>query len=251
MSLSNQHIYLDTRQSTYLSNGNPADSNFVLPQLLNNEVDFYQVCLNQMSFPHCIPCFQTGKNTTFIFRENSGVVDFSFDIDQGSYDGISLATHIQSKMNAVVGKANTYSVSYNSNTKKLTIYTTIPNTFQIRGNSTCLYELGFQQNTNTTFLTTHTSISVVNLAGLRYIDVVANFNCQSYSSNSKDILARIYMENPFGSIIMFRRYIDMDYVVASRDELQSMNIQLYDDKSQLINLPSNQYITYDLSLKQI
>lgn len=251
MSLSNQHIYLDTRQATYLSNGNPADSNFVLAQLLNNEVDFYQVCLNQMSFPHCIPCFQTGKNTSLTFRENGGLVDFTFNIDQGSYDGVSLASHLQTKFNSVQGIANNYTVTYNTNTKKILIYTILPNTFQIRSSSTCLYELGFQPNTNTSFLAAQSSYSVVNLAGIRYVDVVANFNCQSYSSNSKDILARVYMDSPFGSIIMFRRYIDQDYVVASRDALQSMNIQLYDDKTQLINLPTNQYCTYDLSLKQI
>ena len=124
-------------------------------------------------------------------------------------------------MNNTIGKANTYSVSYSSITKKLTWTSTIIGTSSsLRSSSTCLYELGFTPGENTSFITAYSSFNPVSLSGLRFIDIQVSFGTGSYSSNNKsNILARVYMEYPFGSINSFRKNIDEDYCVISSEDL--------------------------------
>lgn len=95
----------------------------------------------------------TGINDTLVFKENSGVVDFTAVIPQGFYSAPQYANILQTTMNAVLGIANSYSVSYNPNTLKFTITVNLPNTFSTRRNSTMLNEnewAHYQLNTFTT-----------------------------------------------------------------------------------------------------
>jgi len=244
------HVYLNTKEATNLFNNNPCDSNFLLQQNLSENVEYYQVSLNSMSFPNVVEPFRAGINNRIDFCENLNIAQvFTCYITQGGYDGNSLASEIQTKMNAVVGKANVYTVSYSSSSKKLTISTN-GGSFSLRGTTTCLYEMGFTIATNTGFLTSFSGTNLVSLSGLRFIDVMVTFNTGSYSSNNRgNILNRIYMEYPYGSINSYRKYVDSDYCIVSAEDLQFLEIRILDDSGNLVILPSNQFITYDLIIK--
>lgn len=244
------HVYLNTKEATNLFNNNPCDSNFLLQQNLSDNVEYYQVSLNSMSFPNVVEPFRTGINSRIDFCENLNIVNvFTCNITQGGYDGNSLAAEIQSKMNAVVGKANAYTCTYSSSSKKITI-STGGGSFSLRSTSTCLYELGFTIGQNTAFNTSWTGTNLVSLSGLRFVDVMVSFGTGSYSSNNRpNILNRIYMEYPYGSINSYRKYVDSDYCVVSAEDLQFLEIRILDDTGNLVVLPSNQFITYDLIIK--
>lgn len=244
------HVYLNTKESTNLFNNNPCDANFLLQQNLSDNVEYYQVSLNSMSFPNVVEPFRNGSNNKIDFCENLNIAQvFTCNITQGGYDGSGLASEIQTRMNAVVGKANIYSVSYNSGSKKITISTN-GGSFSLRSTSTCLYELGFTIGQNTAFNTSWTGTNLVSLSGLRFVDVMVSFGTGSYSSNNRgNILNRIYMEYPYGSINSYRKYVDSDYCVVSAEDLQFLELRIFDDNGRLVVLPSNQFITYDLIIK--
>lgn len=244
------HVYLNTKEATNLFNQNPCDANFLLNQNLSDNVEYYQVSLNSMSFPNVVEPFRSGVNNRIDFCENLNIAQvFTCNITQGGYDGTGLAAEIQTRMNAVVGKANIYTVSYSSGSKKITISTN-GGSFSLRSTSTCLYEMGFTIAANTAFNTSWTGTNLVALSGLRFIDVMVSFGTGSFSSNNKgNILNRIYMEYPYGSINSYRKYVDSDYCVVSAEDLQFLEMRIFDDSGNLVVLPTNQFITYDLIIK--
>ena len=95
---------------------------------------------------------------------------------------------------------------------------TILGTFSsLRSSSTCLYELVFTPGQNTSIITGYSSTNPVALSGLRFNDVQVSVGTGSYATNNKsNILARVYMEYPFGSINSYRKYVDEDYCVVSQ-----------------------------------
>ena len=122
----------------------------------------------------------------------------------------------------------------------------------LRETSTYLYELGFTPGLNTSFWTGYESINPIPLSGLRFIDVQVSFGTSSNSKNDmSNILARFYMEYPFGSIDLYRKYVDEDYCVVSAEDLTFIEIRIFDQDGRLVVLPSNQFITYDFIIKAL
>lgn len=249
----NSHIYFNTKEATNLFNNNPCDSNFLLQQNLSDNVEFFRVSLNQMSFPNIVYPINSLNNTLNFCENGNTAVVFSCTLSPGSYDGFQLANEIQTKMNTTLGIGNTYVVSYSSITKKLSFTSTILGTSSsLRASSTCLYELGFTPGQDTSFITGYSSTNPVSLSGLRFIDVQVSFGTGSYATNNKsNILARVYMEYPFGSINSYRKYVDEDYCVVSAEDLTFIEIRVFDQDGRLVVLPSNQFITYDFIIKPL
>ena len=59
------------------------------------------------------------------------------------------------------------------------------------------------------------------------------------------------MEYPFGSINSYKIYVDEDYCVVSSEDLTFIEITVFDQDGNLVVLPSNQFITYDLIIKPL
>jgi len=64
----NSHIYFNTKEATNLFNNNPCDSNFLLQQNLSENVEFFRVSLNQMSFPNIVYPINSLNNTLNFLR---------------------------------------------------------------------------------------------------------------------------------------------------------------------------------------
>ena len=246
-------LFLDSDYSSYKSvDTSPTDLNFNINGVLSDNYDVYRLTLLEVSAPNIEPTFQTGFNTSFVFRENGGVVDFTATINEGSYNGIDIATEIARAMNAVVGIANSYTASYNQSTLKLSISANIPNTFSIRSNSTCLQELGFATQ-NTSFTTAKTGDYIVNLVGSRYIDIVVNHPTNSLSSGAiqrANILGRVKWSVPKGSIEKYQVQIPQSHNV-NRNSLSNMEIIFYNDKGRKMSMNPNHRITLTLLIEAI
>ena len=246
-------LYLDSDYSSYKSvDTSPTDLTFNFNNILSDNYDVYKVALLEMSMPNIEPTFQSGQNTSLVFRENAGVVDFTATITAGTYNGTDLAAQIQTQMNAVVGIANSYTCSYNQSTLKLTISANIPNTFSIRSNSTCLRELGFA-TANTSFAVTHTSGYIVNLIGSRYVDCCVNHSTNSLSTGAvqrSNILARMKFSVPKGSIEKYQVQTP-SYHNVSRNSLSSLEIRFFNDKNRIVSLDPNHTITLILDIQPV
>ena len=71
----NSHIYFNTKEATNLFNNNPCDSNFLLQQNLSDNVEFFRVSLNQMSFPNIVyPIHSLNNTLNFCENGNTAVV---------------------------------------------------------------------------------------------------------------------------------------------------------------------------------
>jgi len=246
-------LFLDSDYSSYKSvDTSPTDLNFNINNVLSDNYDVYRLSLLEVSCPNIEPTFQTGYNTSLVFRENGGVVDFTATITQGTYNGTDLATEIAARMNAVVGIANSYTASYNQSTLKITITANIPNTFSIRSNSTCLQELGFP-TANTSFAVSQTGSYIVNLVGSRYMDITINHNTNSLSTGAvqrTNILARVKWEVPKGSIQLYQAQVPLAHNV-NRNSLSSMEIRFFNDKGRQMNLDPNHRITLTLQIEPV
>lgn len=246
-------LFLDSDYSSYKSaDTSPTDMNFNLNSVLSDNYDVYELSLLEVSAPNIEPTFQTGYNTSLVFRENGGVVDFTATINQGTYTGTDLATEIAARMNGVVGIANSYTCSYNQSTLKLTITANLPNTFSIRSNSTCLAEIGFA-STNTGFTVSHTSNYIVNLVGSRYCDIIVNHPTNSLSTGAQsrsNLLARVKWEVPKGSIQLYQAQTPLAHNV-SRNSLASMEFRFFNDKGRQMVLDPNHRITMTLQIKPV
>ena len=246
-------LFLDSSYSSYKSvDTSPTDLNFNIGNILSDNYDVYKIALLEMSMPNIEPCFQTNYNTSLIFRENGGAVDFTAVITQGTYNGTDLATEIAARMNSVVGIANTYSCAYNQSTLKLTITCNIPNTFSIRSNSTCLQELGFP-TANTGFSVSQTSSYVVNLIGSRYVDILINHPTNSLSTGAiqrNNILARCKFSVPKGSIEKYQIQIPM-YHNVSRTSLSNIEIRVFNQFGRQVLLDANHSITFILDIQPV
>lgn len=98
------------------------------------------------------------------FSVNDGVVTYTISLAQGNYSTTTLATEVQSKLNAS-GSIVTWTVTYNSTTGKFTISATGPVTYAWATYPLCGKLLGFASTvTNTTIV----SDSVPNISTTRY-----------------------------------------------------------------------------------
>lgn len=246
-------LFLDSDYSSYKSSDtSPTDLNFSINNVLSDNYDVFRVTLLEVSAPNIEPTFQTGYNTSLVFRENGGAVDFTATITQGTYTGTDLATEIAARMNSVVGIANTYTCSYNQSTLKLTISANIPNTFSIRSNSTCLAELGFT-STSTGFAVVQTSAYIVNLVGSRYMDITINHPTNSLSTGAiqrSNLLARMKWGVPKGSIQYYQVQVPMSHNV-NRNTLSTMEIRFFNDKGRQMTLDPNHRITLTLAIEPV
>lgn len=246
-------LFLDSDYSSYKSaDTSPTDMNFNINGILSDNYDVYRLSLLEVSCPNIEPTFQTGINTSLVFRENGGAVDFTATITQGTYNGTDLATEIATRMNAVVGIANSYTCSYNQSTLKLTISANIPNTFSIRSNSTCLAELGFTSS-STGFAVVHTSPYIVNLVGSRYMDILINHPTNSLSTGAlqrPNILGRVKWEVPKGAVQLYQTQIPLSHNV-NRNTLSNMEIRFFNDKGRQMSLDPNHRITLTLMIEPV
>lgn len=246
-------IYLDSDYSIYKTpDTSPADLIFTLENAVSYDFDVYALSLLEVSAPNLEPIFMVGVNDTFKFNENSNTVNiFTATLTEGFYTGTTLATELQTRMNGS-GCANTYTVSYNTNTLKLTISTILPNTFRILSSSTCLPELGFNSYT-TTFTTSKTSDFVVNLIGSRYVDIRINHQTGSVVSGPSErgnIICRMAWDVPKGGVQNYQAQVPVEHLVK-RSSLGRIEITLYNDRGLKLNLPNNHKYTFMLSLRAV
>jgi len=249
-------IYLDSDYSVYKTPDiSPSDLIFSLENSVNYDFDLYALSLLEVSAPNIEPVIIAGVNDKFLFNENLNTINvFTATLTEGFYQGSTFASELQTRMNAS-GASNTYTCSYNPSTFKITITTTIPNTFRILGassGSTCLPEMGFSSGT-TTFSTAKVGDYVVNLCGSRYLDIRVNHQTGSVVSGVNqrgNIMCRMSFDVPKGSIQNYQAQVPVEHLVK-RSALSRIEITMYNDRGLKVKLPTNHKYTFMLSLRAV
>jgi hypothetical protein len=237
---SNDSITNDSSRATFLLNSQVN---------INNQ--FTNISVNSFIFPNTRPTIHSLNNKIYFYESTAPATLKTATLTIGFYDITQLISHIQTTMNALGGF--TYTITYNSITKKITIGTgNVLNTFaMVSGLSAvgfdddCLHELGILPMSS--FVVSKTSDCIIDIAGSKFIDIRMNIPCQNQtSSQAQPPIVRVGINQPLGSVIFYDNPSEDPIRVSSYD-LNQLDISIVDDngKPYLTDL----YHSWSLTLK--
>ena len=241
-------LFLDTKHS--ISPNSPSDTEFVLNSDLAGTIGHSRLSLQSVGFPNS--SFNINQyNNKIYFYQNPELFQSPLreaTITPNNYTIALFATEIQTQMNAVMPEPNTYTVSFDEQTLRLTITNNfIAQTTQITdGPNSAGYSMGFlgaggeSTQASDPLVASHP----VRLDGSLYVDVQTNIGTLNYSSNGKtNLLARIPLTAPYGTIQYYENQTD-DFLQLVADDIYNLEIRLLDDKGRLFELPSNSEVFF-------
>ena len=185
-------------------------------------LDKYLVSVEEISFANNVTPINDLTNK-LQFNEGSG--SLTLTLTNGDYNGTDVASELQTKMNAV--GSDTYTISYSSITKKITITST--GTFTIEScNNNSYRQLGFAPFS--VAVSSYTSSNLVFLLSSLYVDVITSIRNYNYNTSRKsDTLTRIHLDRNFGEIVKYVSY-ENDKFIINDNSLYSFNIRLFNDE---------------------
>ena len=125
------------------------------------------------------------SNSTITFDEVS-TADQTATITSGSYTTSELTSHLKTILDAASTDGQTYTVSYDNNTMKITIACDANVDLRFSETNSPYYELGFS-NADTGAGTSHVASNVIQLQGHNYLYIdLNNTNDEVRSSSSAD-----------------------------------------------------------------
>jgi hypothetical protein len=236
-----QTIIVDSSHNLSVRKSSASDISCNFTSFANTDVAGYNVALESFLMPNLV--YPINKNNKFIYfyeNLNTGVLKTA-TLTEGTYTSTTLATEIQTRMNAIA--ANVYTVTFNSVSSKLTISTTLPNTIAFSwsaATNNAAKVMGFP-TTDSTFQSVKVSSYPVRLDGSLYIDIITNFRANVISSDGRSsIMARIPLSVSYGSILFWENPSLRDTAFyAYSDDFNSLNVRLVDDTGNLLPIPDN------------
>lgn len=234
--------YLDTRQS--LDPSNPADSQFRIPNIVTNESYTFSISLESAIIPNTAYPVSSGNNKIYFREANTPGVLRTATIPIGYYNSPSaFGQAIVTAMTAVGTAAYTY--VYSSTLSHLFISKT-PGASDYRfesGPESAYHLMGFPA-LNGSYSLVHASTAPVNLSGTSYVDVVCSFGAASVSSSGlSNVFARIPLTAAFGNMCYWQN-TDITYSRTNLQDLQTIEIKLYDDYGRLMTLPKTAHCSF-------
>ena len=174
------------------------------------------------------------NNNILPYQESS--VNVNIELTEQFVNGDDLATHLQTKINAV--SSGTASVAFNANTGKFTITNSVNFKFNFEsyGNGTCYDLIGFN-NTNTEYGTSATSNYPANLVPYQTIFIdIKNDSLKSVVDNNYNQHSLIINQSSnFGDICTCLAN-DKQPQFIDLTPTKRLEITFYDQNNNLINL---------------
>jgi len=242
--MSTTYLFLNSRDS--LSPSTPHDSEWFTAMRFN-EKSSVKLALEQCSFISAVYPVNRFYNT-LVVEENGAASTTTFTLTPNNYTGVQLASHLQTIMNAGTQEATVYTVTYDTQSKKLTFAGT--NDFRIlAAGSTCLHIIGLDEADGMTSAeTTYIAPHVIRLDGTPYVDVVSSLSTRNISSNTyTNVVARVYITASFGYVNSYdsSRESLLDFY---NNEISSLSLRLVDSRGNPYELPSTCETAYTLKL---
>lgn len=195
-------------------------------------------------------------NTLYTFRNDQFVVNNNFDfidstglpvtavITPGSYDVTSFITEFTSQLVAV--SPDTYTITYNTNTLRLTITSSSP-LFQILGATgtnighNILYYIGFT-DIDTTPGITQLAPNAINIGSPKEVFIkIANFQASIHNTVSKfSAMWQISLSVPFGEIQFYEQLNTHESGInVDQRTMNQLDVQMIDEDGNTVILDSN------------
>lgn len=183
------------------------------------------------------PIFKfNGPNTDFII--NDGTADRTISLTPGNYTSSELASHLQTKINAHVSLSG-FSVSYSTNTYKLTISAGIAFTVKSSGSASSL--LGFTTDV-ASVANSVTSNVIADISGPNYLLVKSVTLSDPRETKTHvdnvytDYIHKIVIDESVGDYIVDKANYRSSIVYPTAQTFQRMDFRLETEDGKLINL---------------
>jgi hypothetical protein len=247
-------LYLNSRDSV---SPNGSTFEFVLPGLGLSEITSYSMHVSAIEMDNIqTPINDYANQIKFNEIDNiGGSATLTATIPNGVYTGAQLATAVALAMttaSAATGLTIVYSGTYSSLTKKITLASSgIPLEFVMMDITyNCYRELGITSSDLGTVAnaTTHTGSSMVNLSGVRYVDVLSRALSTSNvsSSSTASVICRVPISVDVGSVVYYQND-SSTFLTLQSDTLNLIDIALRDDLGYPYVLDSNHPISLTLN----
>lgn len=227
------YLILNTKDS-YTNEPSNASFNITNFKEANN---YSKISLTSVILPNTVYPINSFNNV-IVFEEDGNATDFTATLTPGGYTATELATVIKDSMDAA--GANTYTVTYDTNTYKYSIGST--GTFRFTSDSTAGDVLGVDTEVSS-FASSLTSLNPVRLDGSQYVDIICSIPSNNITSDNIPVYKRIPLTVPFGEVLYYKSEFD-DWLSLRATNLISLDIRLIDDKANPFLLPSNSDIQY-------
>lgn len=194
---SSQQIYLDS-DDAYHINGKNSDCVFTFHDIIiaPPEIDLLLSVVN-ITIP--ISWFTIDSTKDTIVWSLNGVDQSSVTITHGNYSATQLEDELNTQFSSII------TVAYNDITNKFT-FTHASQDFVIKGDTTCLEQLDFSSTNHTSSSSSLTSNRIVDLAGVKTVQLRSNFQTNSLESKTKGVstmIAKIPVPLSSGSILVY------------------------------------------------
>jgi hypothetical protein len=165
-------------------------------------------------------------NSLQLFED--GGSEYLITITEGNYSALELATALELAI-GLESTINTYTVSYDTITERMTITST--GLFQLESCSNSLYHIiGFSDSALPTDLSlTQVGEGLVDLSGSKYIDITTNLPTRNISTKALHIAERIPLDVSFGEYFTYSPN-EMGYRKIDIRNLSHLEVQLIDDR---------------------
>lgn len=234
------NIVINSREKTF---GNASD--FEIQTNLNNLTLNTGFRLNLKSFT--MPFLEypiNSKNNSLVFQENGSASNLVATFTAGSYSSADIISSLTAALQS--SGSNTYTITFNNSTKKLTIASS--GTIKIISGG-LLYPIGF--SAGSLFSASVTGTYPVRLSGSDWIDIYSNLITNNYVVGPKQkgsLLARVPTNLLYGDLIDYVSYDTFFFEVTNDESILNLNIQLYDEFGALMELPANCYCSVVLTV---
>ena len=241
--LSPQTIFLKSNESTTTLNGSlKSDIVYELKNKINipNNVDAY-IQLNTFKFINAFYNVNSSNNKFYVSMLKSGVSNnVVVTLPNGNYSIISILQYLNTAL--AVEKLD---LTYIDTLFKVNITSSGGHSFYLmNGVNNCFRLLGFVNLSSTTYVTTRTSDSVINLSGTQVLYIsLENVNLSSNSckqSQNTNIIENITVDALIGSAQSFSNTNNSKFKI-NENFISAINIRIYDEYNNLVDFNNTDY----------
>ncbi len=181
-----------------------------------------------------------------------GGATLTVTLTSSNYTGSTIVSHLATLLtteSAATGSTATYTGSYDSSTKKITISSS--STFAFRAVANDAYELLGIETLTASVGASKTGDYPVNLSGSAFVDLVTNFSSNNWTSGySSNVLGRIPLTGSFGDVLQVQ-FPAKDPIQISGSGFSEFKCLMRDDHGNPWKLPGNMHLTMVLRIDPI
>jgi hypothetical protein len=205
--------------------------------------------LESISLQHTmVPFSPTRCNNILYVQTTNDATTYEAVIPANNYNSTEFVTTLTSALDSATG--DSWSVSYDTQSGKLTLNTNGPTFRIVSGECSAHAEVGWDLEI-TGFQSGATVLHTpLNLSGTQYVDVVTNMSGLSYNSTGTyTVLVRIPVRESFGEIIIYNSAFK--HSIMTRGSMDQVTLGLRDDRGRRLGLDNNSYVSYAFMLENV